>query len=234
MFLAYWVLEKVLVQSEKQLEKLERLLKHCSGVWVNIARREIGWHKKIRDKIIVQKGPIYMNRTGSDWGLACNAIHFLDLLSWWSEETIEEVDTSNLSCTWYPAKREGFYEVNGVLTALFSRGSKARMECLNGNGQPVINVSNSAGEWRIDETIGVAVKPNGELLEGQMERTSDMTGRVIGSILNSGTCNLPTLSESSSLHRPMIQALLDHFRYVFWPRPTLYPMQQQYSLTFAN
>ena len=47
--------------------------------------------------------------TGGSWGMACNSIHFVDLLNWFSNEILESLDTSNIK-DWHPSKRLGFWK----------------------------------------------------------------------------------------------------------------------------
>jgi hypothetical protein len=74
----YWILEKFLSQSESGLRTIEFCTQLASRAWVNLPRRAMAWHRKI-GKHLQNFGPLKMRVSGGRWGLACNAVHFLDL-----------------------------------------------------------------------------------------------------------------------------------------------------------
>ena len=49
-------------------------------------------------------------------------LYTLLILNWFSNETLESVDTSNIK-DWHPSKRLGFWEINGIIKFQFSGGS---------------------------------------------------------------------------------------------------------------
>ena len=67
-----------------------------------------------------------INGNGGNWGLACNAIHFIDLVSGGLGEFII-IDNSGLEA-WFSV-REGFYEVTGKLVANYSKGIRINFDC---------------------------------------------------------------------------------------------------------
>ena len=115
----YWILEKVLTQSEKALDEILTMTKKSSGVWTNIPRRMMVWHQQIYNQLRYER-PLKITGKGSLWGLACNGIHYLDLVSWWTGEKLIKIDTSKLDPQWIESKRKGFFEITGEITAIFS------------------------------------------------------------------------------------------------------------------
>ena len=141
----YLVLEKVLVQSSNQLDDLRQVVLDVEGVWVNTSRRMITWHQKLYD-IIADSSAVKVYVGNNDWGLACNSIHFLDLVSWWSDEKLVSVDTSCLDMTWFESKRPGFFEITGILKAKYSCGSELILESRTNCEGSLIHVKNLEGE----------------------------------------------------------------------------------------
>ena len=87
-----WVLEKVLAQSCIQLDHIEQALAGNSQVWVNTPRRLMSWHKAIRHQLLTAgPSPLKVVLSGGFWGLACNAIHFIDLVAWWTNTPVKSV-----------------------------------------------------------------------------------------------------------------------------------------------
>ena len=206
----YLVLEKVLVQSSYQLEDLSQIVLSVQGAWVNVSRRMVKWHQKLRN-VVADGNPIKVYVGNNDWGLACNSIHFLDLVSWWSNEKLISIDNSGLHTTWITSKRAGFFEINGILKAIFSCGSELTLESRTEGEEFLINVKNLEGEWIIDEKNGIATGPKEKTIPGRIEKQSEMTARLVESILKNGQCELPSFEESSQTHQIFLQSMLEHW-----------------------
>lgn len=204
-----WVLEKVLAQDEAGLEKLVEATSN-SLVWVNTSRRMMEWHRRLRD-LIRGNGSISMLVSGGDWGLACNAVHFMDLLAWWSDEVPQRTDTSNLESVWGTSKRKGFREVFGSMSITYSAGSCLTLVAGHEPGPIMIEVEVGGLTWVIDESEGVARRSDGIEQFGSLELQSEVTPRLIDSVLGSDNCALPTLEESVETHRVLLRALTAHW-----------------------
>ena len=117
----YWILEKVLAQSMTMLSEILALTQNSLGAWTNIPRRMMAWQKQIRESL-QSEGTLKITGSGSLWGLSCNGIHYLDLVSWWTDEKLRKIDTSKLDSKWIESKRNGFFDVTGKITAFYSGG----------------------------------------------------------------------------------------------------------------
>lgn len=206
----YWLLEKVLAQNIEGIAKIERVLKNAANAWVNTSRRIIEWHQKIYATLDRNK-PIFLSVTGGRWGLACNAIHFLDLLHWLTGEKPVSVDTSGLKPNWFESKRLGFWEVTDTLIVKFSGGSVVTLSSNDGIDKHNIHIQQGQFKWSIDEAEGIALRSDGFKITGKIPLQSELTTHLISSILNTGTCDLPVLSESARLHSLFLSELLIHW-----------------------
>lgn len=206
----YWVLEKVLAQSESDLDVITSVLGVKGNVWVNTPRRMMSWFRELKNAT--------SNRTkatcaidGFDWGLACNAVHYLDFMAWWSGEVVSEIQTDQLAPEWHKAKRPGNWEVYGTLIAKFAGGSELVLHCNSEPTPRTMILGTADSQWSIFELEGKALRTDGLSLQGRLEFQSEMTGALVESIFATGTCNLPSLSESVALHRPLLSALVAHW-----------------------
>lgn len=206
----FWVLEKVLAQSDDDLERLIQATAESKAVWVNIPRRMMRWYQEIAAKIAYQKPSDVLVR-GGNWGLTCNSVHFLDLGAYLFKEALVEIHASGLHDNWYASKRAGFYEVNGILRAKFTGDKWLTLHCMETDGAVEIEITTDNGLWQISEGNGEAVTPDGKYLYGELENQSDMTSRLVESILETGACELPSLDEALVLHRPFLNALIMHW-----------------------
>lgn len=206
-----WILEKVLAQSSQQLTQIEKALDGQSQVWVNTPRRLMSWHKEIKEHLLaIGKGPLRVRMVGGHWGLACNSIHFIDLVNWWTCAEVVGVDARGLQA-WHASKRSGFQEVFGSLMVNFRDGSSLELCCEQRDLSPRIEVETSVGIWLIDEAAGKAISPSGLEIAGQLTFQSALTTSLVEQILTSGRCELPSLLDSAAQHRPFLDALLQHW-----------------------
>jgi len=219
----FWVLEKVLAQSESGLDEITSHIGCDSGAWVNTSRRMMPWHQQIRSQLGLDH-PMTLKVTGGSWGLACNAVHFLDLLAWWTGETLQAVCTDGLNPYWFESKRRGFWDVSGTLEARFSRGSHVFLSASEGGGPISLEVSDRHLSWLIHEAEGLARRSDGIEVTGRMSHQSEMSASLVESILEDGCCELPTLEDSTALHRVFIRSMQEHWKRAGNPAATFVPI----------
>jgi hypothetical protein len=205
-----WILEKVLTQNITSLNNFEFLLGKTA--WVNTFFRTLPWFKEIKKN--TSKSPIHVEVTGGNWGIACNTIHFLDFIHWWTGENILSFDHSGLESKWQKAKRIGFWEINGCLVANFSNGSTATLKSDDSNDPFLIKIKSDKEEWEIDWDNGIAKRNDDFTLKGKVLYQSEMTSNLVESILYNNDCELPTISVSIQQHKPFLESLLSHWNNV--------------------
>jgi hypothetical protein len=204
-----YVLEKVLAQHQSGFSRLV-VATMGSNAWVNIPRRMMRWHRRLRSRIY-GNGQIAMEVVGGDWGMACNGVHFIDLLEWWSGEAPETIDTSELEPEWRAAKRDGFMEVYGSVVVSFSGGSRLLLSSSPGPETITIGLDVAGMSWYINEREGTANRSDGLSQSGVLENQTSMTPRLVDSILGSGKCSLPTLRDSIRGHEVLLEGLMEHW-----------------------
>ena len=206
-----WLLEKLLAQNSRQVDLIENMLMGHSQAWVNTPRRLMAWHKLIKDQILSSGNAVMQVRlTGGQWGLACNAIHFIDLVRWWTGSQVQNVDCQGLR-NWKPSKRLGFMEVFGTLNVNYENGSRLQLLCDQTNSSPQFEIETVEGTWSISEAEGKAISPSGHKIPGEVTFQSALTAPLVNNILTYGQCDLPSLVDSAAQHRPLLDALLQHW-----------------------
>lgn len=219
----FWILEKVLVQNSDSLESIQEFIGD-SIAWVNLPRRAVSWHQQIKAKI-QSRSPIHLKLAGGPWGLACNSIHFLDMVEWLSSSDLNEVKTEKLQKKWQPAKRNGFFEIYGSLEARFSNGSTAVLTSdPHGRASHIYEITDEKCKWVINEENGQAIDSNGQLISGILPYQSKLTTKLVSNIIQTGTCGLPTLRQSVPSHRVYLKAMLQHWRSTVDNRAFLVPI----------
>ena len=219
----YWVLEKILAQSEKALDDISSMTQNSEGAWVNISRRMMSWQKKIQQHL-QNDFPLSARTIGQSWGMACNGIHLLDLVAWWTGETLKSLNNSELDSQWIEGKRKGFYEITGKIEAVYSEGSTFSLESSLDEKPYSFEVDTYEKNWIIDEQRGVFYSTDGVLITGKNDMQSTMTSRLVEALLESGQCDLTNMSESVEMHRVFLRSLLEHWNHVYGTNVDILPI----------
>jgi hypothetical protein len=205
----FWILEKVLARRVSELYNLLNLTSESAGVWVNTPMYLWPLYKNIRDYYPL--GTLLHARFSNINGLACNAIHYIDFVSRWNQGRIVSLDTSGLNNKWVSSKRAGFFEVEGQIAVGFSDGSTL---LLSGSTKPEaysVEFEIDGDIWTVDDVNGVAKNNTGRVITGSILRQSELIAPLLGNIVSSGCCGLPTLELSVIQHEPLLNALLTHW-----------------------
>ncbi len=205
-----WILEKLLTQSLEDLNKLENIFKNNQNAWVNMPRRVMSWHKEIKCHIPKNK-LINAKIAGSNWGLACNSIHFIDLFSWWTNEDLYSIDSSNLENKWVKSKRQGFFEINGCLRAVFSKGSSLRIISNSKENNFFIRIKTDEQSLLLDYKDNIFYGPNKIKIKGKEDLQSQMSKNLIEDILNNNFCDLPKVNDCISQYRIFLKSMINHW-----------------------
>ena len=207
----YWIFEKILVQSIEDLDLIKNKTKKSQGLWVNTSRRLMKNYKKFKTIFDNEKGAFKIKKIGGAWGLACNSIHYIDLISWWTGENVISVNTEKLNQKWFKSKRLGYFEVTGELLIKFSKGTELILQSNLDIKEESLKINLNNKNWMIVESnnnINISENKN---LNGQLELQSKLTGPMVQKILLDGICELPTFKESSQQHIIYLNAMLKHW-----------------------
>lgn len=212
------ILEKILFQNLEYYNKINNiLLANNVKCWVNCPRRFTDFYQNFKIEIGTKK-ILSFEVNGSNWGLACNTIHFVDLFSFLTDELIVKyLKNSDLEVV--PAKRIGCFEIYGKLNGEVDSGINTSFTCVKENNiDLVIKIETIDLIYVINETRGeyvVKSKINNEVLKQisfQIPFQSEMTNKICADIFQKENCNLTLFSDSVSHHLPM----LDAFQSVFF------------------
>ena len=208
--------EKVLFQSEQQLDEAKFLIKENKiKAWVNCGRRMQPIYKRL--KSLLSDEPVSLETTGSNWGLASNAIHFIDLWFYLTGEKSYKLETEKLIPRIYTSKRDGFKEIGGTLIG-FSDNSRFKLSCSLDENELNFRHTISTSKYKIviDELKGRCEITNlnssaKEKVEFEILPQSQLTHHIADMILTKGSCDLITFFESVEHHRPLLNGLLSFF-----------------------
>lgn len=215
--------EKVLFQTIEDYEYVEKRLKELKiKAWVNCARRQMDCYQNLRSKL-KNAGEMQIHISGGEWGLACNAIHFIDLIEFLTNVDNTQVKELDFINNIYESKRSGFKEVYGTIYGYNSKCSNFSITCLKNVSVPiVISIFSDVGNYIVIEgkqKLIYMTKDSGfELREETFEipYQSQMTQFVLEDILLCGSSRLADFATSSRLHLQYIVPLTKFFNDNGW------------------
>ena len=168
----------------------------------------MSWFKDIK-KELVKSNPINIYVRGTQWNLASNAIHFIDLVCFFTDEHIRSIDSSGLK-TWKPSKRKGYFEVFGNLKINYNKGSLLNLNSRErGTKNLLIKINNSNKKVvLINDLNGIAITSERKKIKGSLEYLSNQFVKVFDDIISFNNCELPTLEGSINQHKYYLEAML--------------------------
>ena len=211
-----FLIEKMVCQSVKEYEKLLELLKKFNARgWVNTCLRYFSSWRKIKEQIDMSK-PLYVSVIASNVSaLGTNAIHYLDLFSWFIDDYKIKLDGNFLINELFPNKRGvDLVEFAGTLIAKNSNNSSISLTFLPDTKIPnTVSVVNGSNHIFINETdqTGFNITKNQEL-EFEFEHVSSTTSKIVSDIILKDDCILTTVENSFYLHREIINIFNNHIK----------------------
>jgi hypothetical protein len=216
------ILEKVLFQEIEAYERIKVLLfKYDIKTFVNHPRRMFKSYNILKKDINKKVNNNYIV-CGGNWGLGCNALHFLDLFCFLSNKSIKDLNTDSIDTNLLESTREGYVEFTGTLTGHLEDNSFFSISSLKGDSSSItVSILNNNQRFIIQEggtpQIYKFEKENSFNLEHSeflIQYQSELTTNLVSDILNKNTCSLPSYIEASQSHEIFIQAMLKKYNQI--------------------
>lgn len=224
------VLEKFLFQRIGDYRVIQELLdKKNVKAWVNCARRQWPIYQNVRSKL---QGSDYFrfHVSGSQIGIGCNGIHFLDLFSYLMPGNPLQI-SDHLDAGYISSKRDGYVEFLGTLQGQDHNKQYFSLTSLAQQNMPLVIKIDS------DRLRCVINEGKGELLLSEKDNDwvwktetfqclfqSQLTHLVVNQLLDTGCCPLTTYAESSRLHIQLIKLFMQHMGLLADEENTLCPV----------
>lgn len=205
------ILEKILFQTEKEYETIGKIItKKDIKAWVNCPRRMWPVYKEMRENL-AGAHLFEINISGSDWGLASNSIHMIDLISYLTGLTDYNINGDLLDSEFIESKRKGFLEFSGTLRGSFNAGPYFSLSSYKDGKVPfIIQLMSENYVYMISEYFGRGLifrednEWSREEFSFETPYQSQLTHLLIRQIIDTGTSDLPLFEESATLHIPML------------------------------
>jgi predicted dehydrogenase len=208
------ILEKVAFTSR---EEFDRALGLCAETgteaFVNCPRRLWPFYKQLKKFISSRDGSFALHYAWQRLGLACNGVHFIDLLQYLSGSPAISLRNAELLDV-MPSKRTGYLEVSGSLEVHASSGHSIHLQADSDAPREMeARLASDDEHFILDELKGRLVSPEGTevLAVGAPPFQSALTGKVVDALLQGHELALPHLEESCQAHQALFDALTPKF-----------------------
>ncbi|MDO8269081.1 MAG: Gfo/Idh/MocA family oxidoreductase [Candidatus Levybacteria bacterium] len=219
----FLILEKVLFPDIIAYQTIQKeLLKTKTICYVNHPRRMIKEYQNLK-KILKNDTKIFFQAVGSNWGIACNALHYIDLFEYLADSALLSIDCNTLDSNIFESKRKGYIEMSGTIKGVLENGSEFLISSLisDKSHAPTICLMNAEKKILIQESNNSQIniydaKDNFSLtqIKFSFPFQSKLSGILIEEIVKNGTCSLPTYEEAAHTHKLFISATLTHYNSV--------------------
>ncbi len=215
----YIVFEKILFTLIDDYAHIQTLLnEHNIKAWVNCPRRMYPIYQELLE-IFKDSSSIDFVFQGGDWGLGCNGIHFIDLVSHLNKEQNFVYINELLDTDIRESKRHSYKEFTGTLIAKGSTGSSVILTSRKNSTVPcIMQILSNDAMAIIDENRNLCTlytlenEWKAQEIPFKMPYQSQLTGIVVDNIIDKGSCDLTTVDDSCILHIPFLNSLIGHLK----------------------
>lgn len=209
----FLLLEKVLFQRQEDYKEcMSMLTQHKVEAFVNCPLRTYDIYATV--KTFFEGSPLrLMTVSGGEWGLGCNAIHFLDLFAYLTGNIATRFDLQ-LDSEARASKRRGFLEFTGTMRGETASSSIVLTAGYGAHPRRVIVLFSGDRYCTVDESEGVARMYEEYALKKEVRFNvpyqSQLTLPIAEDLLQTGTCGLTPYAEAAAIHLPFVNALIHH------------------------
>jgi predicted dehydrogenase len=228
----FLILEKVLFQNLNAYERVNDLLvKHNVITYVNHPRRMFESYGNLKTSIETNSQSVY-SVVGGNWGLGCNALHFLDLFVYLSGKKLQDINVHSIEDELLESSRKGFAEFTGTLTGHLTDGSFFSITSLKGEPSSIsVTIFNNEQRFIIQEggtpQIYELYKKNlfsckNDVFKVQYQ--SELTTNIAVGLLENDFCSLPVYEEARHTHELFLTAMLEKYNKITGLQATILPV----------
>lgn len=214
------ILEKILFPNIQSYNVVEEILKKSNTIcYVNHARRIFEGYKLV--KTILSNDKYHFQIVGSNWGLGCNALHYIDLVEFLSQSKLESINTSQVDNKLLISKRQGYIEFTGQISGELVNKNTFTIISMDSTEiiAPAISIMGKNTRIFIQEngsepSIFIFEKKSNfclKKIQFDIPMQSDLTAIVLENFINKGTISLTSYKEASITHQIFISALLTNY-----------------------
>ena len=214
-----FVVEKMVCQSTSEYDLiLSGMKKFNAKIWINAVRRYFPLYQYIK-KTISKNKPVSISVVTGNKGLGTNAIHYLDLLSWFTGDTNIHLNGEFLHNSLFPNKRgKNLIEFRGTILGELKNGSTIAVTSIPTVDIPTnVQISNDDDFFIFDEYGRNLFLKNSVVQDTNYnyEHVSSTTTKIVDDILKKDDCYLPNIEQMYETHSELFRIfnkLVEHCR----------------------
>ena len=207
-----FLIEKMVCQSKSEYIKIiSKMKKYKAKAWINTPRRYFKSYQKI--KKLLGNDNLVLNADAGNLGLGSNAIHMLDLFSWFVNDYDVTVNGDYLNHKIFPNKRgKNFVEFSGTLIGKSKKDAFFSITFHPNSDIPLtLMFINKNIKIILNETDSKLLMNTGkEKLDFKNDFVSNITDKITRDILEKDLCLLPTLENSFVAHIELFRVFNKH------------------------
>lgn len=201
-------LEKVVFLTHHDFEEMvEQLDKQNIQTVVNCSRRGYPSYDALRAKL-AGKQNLSLTVIGSDWNLASNSIHFIDLAA--NLFGSLPLTLCGDALTPEPSKHKDCVEFTGTLSGQLANGGTITLSSLPEAGHPLtVEITNGHERWVVEEALRRVTHWVGEEIISSEEFKTPFVSQMVylyEEMLFDNKSRMTTLDLAAQEHRPLIDA----------------------------
>lgn len=229
----FLILEKVLFQEIEAYKRVFDLIsKHSVTTYVNHPRRMFESYINLKKSINSKNKQTIYTIVGGNWGLGCNALHFIDLIVYLSGKRIQNLDESLIDDEIIQSSRKGFIEFTGTLVGSLEDKSLFSITSFKGESSSItFTVFNDEQRLIIQEggtpQIYSLEKSNlfsQEISNLKIQYQSELTTNIALQLLEYSYCLLPTFDDARLSHELFLTAMLKKYNKITGLNATTLPI----------
>ncbi|MBI3534471.1 MAG: Gfo/Idh/MocA family oxidoreductase [Deltaproteobacteria bacterium] len=208
------ILEKIVFQSESDFASIATLLIQKEvKAWINCPFRMWQGYQKIAS---LKPRNLQFHVTGSQWNLACNSIHYLDIFCLLTGTIPIKISSDKLDPGSIPSKRKNFVEITGTLTGTTQNGCFSLTSWREGHAPVTVHMTSDNLQCTVREDLGrawIAVGESSWTMHEELFPTpfqSQLTHLAVQEILDHDISSLPDFVTSWKVHTPILRAISSH------------------------
>jgi len=211
------ILEKVLFNKLTDYQYFDNIFEKINTkVWVN---QYMGYEFSFLPKHFNADEKFHMKVSGN-WGLCCNSVHFIEIFHHLCGRIPLKLKDCTLRNEYKKSKRDGYYELFGAVNIGSSQSHKLTLECNPEEPELIKNIEIISGSRKLKD-VWVDEYHNCNIIEKDgktsserhySRRQSERTLEIVNSLMENGSCDLPSYHYSSYHHL----LILDQFKKKFF------------------
>lgn len=205
-----FLLEKVVFQSKFQFDEAIELAKvNEAKLYCNFVNRYYTNYTDLKNDFKTEI--ISMSVIGGNFGLACNGLHYIDLMEYLVGETFEIVDSKLVATSQGNRRGSQYKEVTGMILMVSSSGHRLLISDnpkRTGGNEISICSKNRSVIINEESLSHLEIYSNNVVEEKKFEilYTSVLT-KIIYRDISKGKCRLPTIEETKNAHLVFFNAI---------------------------